>query len=457
MESIDTVNAPTESGRTPPGRRCRSGPHEAVVDALNEDGRGVARVDGKVTFIDGALPGERVLYCVEKRKRHYDHAWTVQILESSPERIEPECSYFGVCGGCSLQHMKPGAQIREKEGVLRDKFRQFGKLEAQTWLAPLAGPQWGYRRSARLGVRYVPKKGGVIVGFRERRSTYVTPLQDCPVLDQRVARLLPDLRELIAGVSCFRRLPQVEVVCGDDDAALVFRHLEPFTDADREALAAFGRTRDVRIYHQPGGPDTVSPLWPVRPAPLSYRLPEFHLTIEFEPTQFIQVNADVNRRMVARAVGLLDPKTEDSVLELFCGLGNFTLALARRSGHVLGVEANEALVTAGRRNARVNELGNAEFLRADLYEEPHAQSFWRDRPFDKLLLDPPRGGAMEVLKALPGSGLQRIVYVSCNPATLARDAEYLVNCRGYQMTHAGVMDMFPHTAHVESIAAFEKR
>jgi 23S rRNA (uracil1939-C5)-methyltransferase len=426
----------------------------AKVDTLNDDGRGVARVDGKVTFIDGAIPGERVSIVIESAKRHYDHARVDRIIEASPDRVTPECEHFGVCGGCSLQHLSPQAQIREKEAVLRERLQRFGGVTAERWFSPITGPAWHYRRSARLGVRDVPKKGGVLIGFRERHSRFITPLADCRILDRRVSDLLPELTALVSGLSCKSRIPQVEISCGDEGAALVFRHLEPLTDRDSELLAAFGRRHDIQIFTQEGGPASVRPLWPDPSPALSYRLPEFDLALEFRPTDFIQVNGEMNRRMVSRAISLLDPGPSDSVLDLFCGIGNFTLALARRAGGVVGVESEARLIQRARENAMRNAIANAEFRCVDLYDETQARDLWRLMKVDKVLLDPPRGGAMEVLKHMPEKGPERIVYVSCNPVTLARDAEYLVNFRHYRLVQAGVMDMFPHTSHVESMAVF---
>ncbi|MCC6303459.1 MAG: 23S rRNA (uracil(1939)-C(5))-methyltransferase RlmD [Gammaproteobacteria bacterium] len=441
--------------RGAPGAGPDAEPQLARIDTLNDDGRGVARVDGKVSFIDGALPGELVRYRVLKGKRNFDQGELVEILEASPHRVAPACEHFGVCGGCSLQHLEATAQIAEKERILRDKLRQFGGVEPEHWLPALTGPVWGYRRSARLGVRNVPKKGGIIIGFRERRSSYLTPLYACHTLDARAARLLPALVGLITGLSCRDRIPQLEVACGDDEVALVFRHLEAFTATDLARLSDFGREHGVRVYLQPRGPESVTALEPSDPSPLSYHLPEFEVAIHFRPTDFIQVNAGINRRMVAQAVALLDPRPGETVVDLFCGLGNFTLPLARRAARVTGVEAERRLVLGARDNAARNGIVNAEFRQADLYDEAQARDFWAGASFDKLLIDPPRSGAMEVLKLLPGDGPRRLVYVSCNPATLARDAEYLVNSHGYRLTRAGVMDMFPHTNHVESIAVFE--
>lgn len=436
--------------------RTVSEPHTVTIDALSDDGRGVTRIDGKVTFVDGALPGETVSARVLRKQRSYNQAITLEVLTPSPERIDPACHHFGVCGGCSLQHFDPAAQIRDKQAQLQTMLHKSGGVEAGEWLEPLTGPLWHYRRSARLGVRNVPKKGGVIVGFRERRSSYINPTRECHVLDERVARLLPDLPSLIEGLSCNRRIPQIEVVCGDDEAALIVRHLEPLTPADCEALVAFARARSIRLYLQPSGPESVTPLWPQTPGPLHYRLPEFDVTIRFVPSDFIQVNADINRRMVARAIELLAPGADDRVLDLFCGLGNFSLPLARRAGHVIGVESDQQLVDNARANAEYNAVANTEFRRVDLYDEQQAKDLLQSTPVDRMLLDPPRTGAIEVLNHLPRSGLPRIVYVSCNPATLARDAEILVNVAGYRLARAGVMDMFPHTNHVESIAVFER-
>jgi 23S rRNA (uracil1939-C5)-methyltransferase len=428
----------------------------ATVESLTHEGLGVARVDGKAAFIEGALPGEQVRARITKRRKSYDLARTEEILQCSPERVEPRCGYFGVCGGCSMQHLHSEAQLPAKERVLRDNLQRIGKVEPDTWLAPLTGPHWGYRRKARLGVRVVEKKGGVIVGFRERNSSFITPLASCEVLDLRVSALLPALRELIAGLSQPDRIPQIEVAVSDDAVALAFRHLVPLTAADDERLTGFARTHEVQVLRQPGRPDELVPVWPAAPGPLRYALPEFGVMLEFAPADFVQVNAELNRAMVHQALTLLDPQPVDRVLDLFCGLGNFTLPLARRSGRVLGIEADAALVAKARHNADLNRIANIEFRQADLYgaEGPDP---WGAEPFDKWLLDPPRTGAIEVVKRLPADGgPRRIVYVSCNPATLSRDSEVLVHAKGYRLRAAGVMDMFPQTSHVEAMALFER-
>jgi 23S rRNA (uracil1939-C5)-methyltransferase len=402
------------------------------------------------------LPGEEVRFQVTKQRKNYDLGTTLDILRSSPARVTPRCRYFGVCGGCSLQHLRSAAQLPAKEKVLRDNLQRIGKIEPESWLPPLAGPPWGYRRKARLGVRFVKKKGGLIIGFREKAHSFITPLASCEVLDTRVSALLPALRELITDLSRPDRIPQIEVAIGDDAIALVFRHVVPLTATDDRHLAAFGESHGVQVFRQPGPPDELVPVWPENPPPLVYRLPEFDVGLEFAPTDFIQVNADLNRLMVSRAVQLLDPQPGERVLDLFCGLGNFTLPLARHAGRVLGIEADDALVAKARHNAGRNALANVEFRSGDLHHTD-APDPWGSEAFDKWLLDPPRTGAVEVVRRLPErGGPRRIVYVSCNPGTLARDSEVLVHVKGYRLAAAGVMDMFPQTSHVEAMALFER-
>jgi len=427
---------------------------EARVTGLSHDGRGVGRHDGRVVFIDQALPGELVRYRPGKRRRKVLNATLEALIEPSPERVQPPCPYFGTCGGCALQHLSPGAQLEHKHRQLADSLERLAGVAPAEYLPPLAAEPWHYRRKARLGIRYVPKKGGVLVGFRERHKSYITSLDACLVLSQALSALLPGLHELVAGLSCYQRLPQIEVAAGDNAAALVFRHLESLTQADHDRLIAFGRDHQVRILLQPGGLDTVHPLWPAEAESLYYDI-DGDLRIRFEPTDFIQVNGEQNRRLVERTLALLEPGADDAVLDLFCGVGNFTLPLARRAGRVTGVEGEPRLVRRAADNARCNGLGNAEFTAADLHAAEPA-GHWLDAGHNKLLLDPPRSGAMEVMKALPAIAPERIVYVSCNPATLARDAELLVRGHGYRLSRAGVIDMFPHTAHVESIALFER-
>lgn len=438
-------------------RRNRSAePIDMTVDveSLSNDARGVARHAGKTVFVDGALPGEKVRCRTVRRRSKYDSAIVTEVLQAAPTRVTPRCDAFGRCGGCSLQHMAADAQIQAKQQVLLDNLRHIGGLTPAALLAPLTADSWGYRRKARLGVRVVPKKGGVLVGFRERHSSYIAVMQHCEILDPRFAQLITPLRELIGQLSIANRIPQVEVAAGDDTACLVFRHLLPFTAQDIDRLAEFGRRHDVAVLLQPKGPDSVTDLDGEQPGLLSYRLPEWNLDMCFRATDFTQVNASINRQMISLALGLLDAQPGESVLDLFCGIGNFTLPLARQGASVTGIEGDAGLVAMARENAASNALTEAAFITADLYQEP-LEGSWLRKPYDRILLDPPRSGAMEVVKQLPSLHARRIVYVSCNPATLARDAQLLVNKAGYRLQAAGVMDMFPHTTHVESIAVFD--
>ncbi|MGE5240161.1 MAG: 23S rRNA (uracil(1939)-C(5))-methyltransferase RlmD [Bacteroidota bacterium] len=425
----------------------------ATVVSLSHDGRGVARLDGKTVFIEGALPGERVRFRYFNKYKNYDSGGLVDILEASPDRVTPPCPHFGVCGGCDLQHLRAELQIQAKQRIVAEQLAHLGKVEPQNWLAPITGPALDYRRRARLGVRHVPSQGGVVIGFRERRRSFIANLDTCPVLDPKIVALLPALRAVIGALSRPDRIPQIEVAVGDADFALVFRHLVPFQDRDREQLRAFGERHGAQIYTQRGGPDSALILWPSEPRGLYYRLPEFDVDIRFQPTDFVQINSAVNRAMVSQAVRLLEPKSNEQVLDLFCGLGNFTLPLARHAGQVLGVEADGDLVQRARQNAQRHGMANVEFRSADLYQETTPASWGEFRP-DKLLLDPPRSGAMEAIKALVEPLPSRIVYVSCYPATLARDSQYLVHVSGYRLEAAGVMDMFPQTSHVETMALF---
>ena len=430
----------------------------ATVTALADDARGVVRIDNKVVFVDGALPDEEIVFRITKRRRRYDWASLLEIIKPSPYRVEPPCEYFGLCGGCGMQHLDPAQQIRFKERLLGEQFSKFGHITPEQWLPPLVGEHLHYRRKARLGVKHVFKKRTVLVGFRERASSYIADMHSCKTLDARFAAMLPGLRDLIMGLNARERIPQIEIAAGDAQLALVFRHLVPLIDADRQALIDFAQQNDCQIHVQPAGPDSIVPLWPERPEPLSYQLPEYALEMRFRATDFIQVNADMNRRMIDLALGLLQLNKQDRVLDLFCGLGNFTLPLARYAATVIGVEANDSLLEHARDNARNNGLENVDFRQADLYDE-HAPVCWQASEYNKLLLDPPRDGAMQILKRItekPHDGPERIVYVSCNPVTLARDSEYLVNVAGYRLLKTGVMDMFPHTNHVESIAVFAR-
>jgi 23S rRNA (uracil1939-C5)-methyltransferase len=422
----------------------------ARVDSLSHEGRGIARIDGKVTFIDGALPGETVRIRYLRRQAKFDNAETIEVLTPSPDRVQPHCPHFGVCGGCLLQHQAPAAQIAAKQQSLTELLAHVGNVSPERWLAPLTGPLWGYRRRARLGAHFVSKQDGMLVGFREARSRFLADLHSCPILDERIGPLLPAMRELLASLSCANRIPQVEVACGDDSAALILRHLVPLSPSDLDRLAAFARQHRLQIWRQPQGPESVVPVEPAEPPALSYRLDDGSV-LEFGPTDFVQVNAAMNRRTVTQALDLLALAPTDEVLDLFCGIGNFTLPIARRAARVTGIEASETLLARARYNAARNGITNVDFRPANLYAEDVQ---WPPAQTDKLLLDPPRQGAIEILKRMPQERPSRIVYVSCYPATLARDSQYLVHVLGYRLAAAGVMDMFPHTGHVESMTLF---
>ncbi|MBS0433091.1 MAG: 23S rRNA (uracil(1939)-C(5))-methyltransferase RlmD [Proteobacteria bacterium] len=427
---------------------------ETGITGLAHDGRGVAHVQGKAVFVADALPGEQVRARIVRRHRQFDEAQCTEVLHASPERVAPRCPHHGVCGGCALQHLAPPAQIAAKQRVLAENFARIGKVEPQRWLPPLTAEPWGYRRRARLSVKHVPKKGRTLVGFRERDPRFVADLSRCEVLDPALGEKLGALGELLNALEGAAAIPQIEFSAGDDARALVFRHLQPLSGADGEKLAAFGREHGFAILLQPGGADSVHPLHP-ETVRLHYRLDEYGLDLEFAPLDFVQVNARLNGKMIGHALQLLDPQPQDRVLDLFCGLGNFSLPIARRAAWVCGVEGEAGLIERARGNALRNGIANAEFVVGDLAVDPRGAA-WTRASFDKWLLDPPRTGAAALLEHLPGDAVRRVVYVSCHPGSLARDAGTLVHRHGFTLAAAGVMDMFPHTAHVESIALFER-
>ncbi len=430
---------------------------QITIESLDHEGRGVGHLDGKTVFVDGALTGEIVVYSSYRRKPSFEQAQALRILKPSPYRVDPACPWFGICGGCSHQHLDEAAQVAAKQRVLEDCFRHIGKVQPASILPPVHGQTWGYRTRARLSVRNVPKKGGVLVGFHERRSSYVADMTSCEVLPRRMSDLLPKLRILVAGLSIRDRLPQIELALGEAVDVLVLRILESPTPADEAALRAFADRHHVQFWLQPKGPDTAYPFHPLDAPELAYSLPEFDLVMPFRPTEFTQVNHGINRMLIRRAMGLLDPRPGERVADFFCGLGNFSLPIARRGASVLGVEGSKGLVERAGENAARNGLASlTEFRVADLFQMT-PEAFAALGPFDKLLIDPPRDGAVELVKSLPDEGAPgRIVYVSCSPATLARDAAVLVHQKGYRLVSAGVANMFPHTAHVESIALFER-
>ena len=422
-----------------------------VVDTTAE-GRGVIRGAGKTVFLDGAIAGELVRYRIRKRRRNYDEAELVAVLQAAAERVEPRCAVFGTCGGCALQHIDGAAQLRLKESVLLDNLQRIGGLQPGRVLSPISGPPWGYRRKARLGVKYVAKKGRVLVGFRERHAPYVTDGSRCETLHPAVGERFAELAALIESLSLRERIPQIEVGIGDSGGALVFRVLDAPPPADLDKLREFARTMGLDIYLQPGGAETIAPLpGAAAPRALHYRLPAADVDIEFRPTDFIQVNQAVNQQMVAQAIELLAADADSRVLDLYCGLGNFSLALARHAAAVTGVEGSEAMVEQAAANAVRNGLANVNYRVADLAATAALDGLAGER-FDRVLLDPPRSGAAAVLDAIARFTPARIVYVSCHPGTLARDLQRLTAELGYRLDAAGVMDMFPQTAHVEAMA-----
>lgn len=436
-------------------------PFALDIVSLGHDGRGIARRPdgdanaGKTVFVSGALPGERVMAKQTAKSRHFDEAATVEVLSSSADRVEPRCPHFGVCGGCVLQHLAEDKQILSKQQVLIDNLQRIGHVQPGTLLPPLTDAAWGYRRKGRLSVRRVEKKDKTLVGFREADPRFVADLSVCYTVIPQIGEKLGAISALVDAMDGRRDIPQIEFIAGDATVALVFRHLQPLSERDREALTAFAQAQDFAIFLQPGGIDSVQALWP-ETVPLSFALPQWNIELNFRPLDFIQVNAGLNQKMIAKTLELLNVQPDDRVLDLFCGLGNFTLPLARVAREVVGVEGEAGLVVRARENAAHNALENVQFHAADLAQDLSGHA-WMRAGFDRLLLDPPRSGADVLLKQLPLKGLKRIVYVSCHPASLARDAGYLVNERGWKLKAAGVMDMFPHTAHVESIAVFEPK
>lgn len=427
-----------------------------LIESLDQEGRGVARLDGKAIFVDGALPGEVVEAAPYRKLPSYELAALSRLIKPSAMRVTPRCKYFGLCGGCSLQHFDARAQVAAKQRVLEDTLWHIGKVKPEEILPAIHGVPWGYRRRARLTARYVAKKGGVLVGFREKRGSYVADMTSCEVLPPHVSALLVPLREVLSRLSIRERMPQVEVALGDALDVLVLRNLAPLNEQDEALLRAFAEQHAVQLYIQPRGPDSAYPFHSGSGTDLYYTLPEFDLKIRFSPTEFTQVNHDINRVLVRRALTLLAPQPGERIADLFCGIGNFTLAIARSGASVVGIEGSAALIRGAGQNAVANGLTDAaRFMALDLFKIDRTALAGLGR-FDRLLIDPPRDGAVEVIKALDADAPARIVYVSCNAATLARDASILVHAKNYRMRAAGVVNMFPHTSHVESIAVFEK-
>jgi 23S rRNA (uracil1939-C5)-methyltransferase len=432
--------------------RIASPPEQGTVAALTHDGEGIIR-EGKAAFVGGALPGEVIRFRRLRSHRGHDEGQLLEVLAASADRVTPRCAHFGVCGGCALQHLAAERQIELKEQQLRDALERVAKVSARAWLPPLCGPQWGYRRRARLGARYVPKKGRVVVGFRERLAPYIAALEHCDVLSPPVGALIAPLSVMLTGLATRESIPQIEVAIAENVTALVFRVLCALPDGDIAALREFAKQHSVRIYLQTGGPGSVAPLDAVAALqPLRYALPEFDVAYDFLPTDFVQINAVINAAMVARVVSLLELDSQSRVLDLYCGLGNFTLPLARRAGAVVGIEGDAALVERARHNAHMNGLSNAQFVTADLTQSLPLNAPYLAGGFSHVVLDPPRAGALDVMPTIAHLAPHKVAYISCHPGSLARDIAVLVHDFGFELSAAGVLDMFPHTAHVESLA-----
>jgi 23S rRNA (uracil1939-C5)-methyltransferase len=427
----------------------------AIIESLDHEGRGITHVDGKAIFIEGALPGEKVGYSSYRKKPTYEMAQVDGILKASPARVTPQCQHFGMCGGCAMQHFDFVAQVAAKQRVLEDNLWHIAKLKPETMLPPIYGPAWGYRHKARLRARYVPQKGRVLVGFNEKHSSFVANMQSCEVLPPHLSALIVPLQDLLIQLSIRDSMPQIEVAIGEHVTVLVLRILQPLEPRDEAPLREFAERHNIQFWLQPKGPETATPFHPLDAPALTYSLPEFDLVYPFMPTEFTQVNPHINRVMVRRAMALLDPQPGERIADFFCGLGNFTLPIARKGAKVIGLEGSAALVRRALQGAEHNGLtAMTEFSEVDLFKV-ETKDIAALGHFDKWLIDPPRDGAVDLIKALPEEGgPSRIVYVSCNPSTLARDAGFLA-FKGYQLKAAGVINMFPHTAHVESMAVFE--
>ena len=435
-------------------RKVKPKVYEISIESLSNEGRGISHYDDKIIFTRGALPGERVIASRSLSRAKYEEADVVDILESSPDRIEPKCDVYGICGGCSFQHLSSKNQINAKQSWLKSAFMGQAKIEPKKWLQPLQVESWGYRRKARLGVRYVAKKEKVLVGFRERKSSFITVMSRCEVLHPSLGDNLELLGECIGKLSIKKHVPQIEVAIAELDTILILRHLEPMTKGDESILKEYGDKLGITWYTQSGGLETIKPL--VEPVNLTYSITDHNIEMSFLPNDFTQVNFALNQKMINLAIELLDLNSEDEVIDLFCGLGNFTLPISRYVNKIVGIEGDRGLVERAKANADANEITNASFYKADLFEDVSGFEWFRGQKYNKALIDPARTGAIEIVELLPKLGIERLVYVSCNPATLARDTARLIEL-GFSLMSAGVMDMFPQTAHVESIALFIRK
>lgn len=437
-------------------RKLQVEPSVATIESLSHDGRGIAHVNGKITFIQNALPGEIVIFKYTTQHRSYDEAYAFKIENRSKHRERPPCPHYYICGGCSMQHMKPEAQIEHKEKVLLDQLKHFGNVVPKEILSPLIGPTTGYRQKARLGIRYVPKKeNSVLVGFREKNGNFIAEMDSCEILNPRIGKAIHEFRLLFDGLKMREFIPQMEIACAEDKIAIILRHLSNLPDEDSEKLINYAKEKKFDLYFQSGGPETVKKIWPQdNDEWMKYELFDHEVELLFHPMDFTQVNHAINRQMVNRAIALLDPQREDCILDLFCGVGNFTIPMAQYCKQVVGVEVDQTMVSRCCRNVEHNNIKNVEFYEADLTKE--ISTFpWTEKKYNKILLDPPRTGALELMPYFKGVNAPKIVYISCNPATLARDVGELAK-QGYTLEKVGIMDMFPHTSHVESIALLTK-
>ena len=435
-------------------RKLKNKVYEIEIEALSHEGRGISHIDNKVIFTRGALPGEKVIASRTLSRAKYEEADVVEVIEPSLDRIDAKCSVYGICGGCSFQHLSSLNQISAKHDWLQSAFMGQSKVQPKEWLEPIQVESWGYRRKARLGVRYVAKKEKVLVGFRERKSSFVTVMSRCEVLHPSLGDNLEILSECIEALSIKEHVPQIEVAIAEKDTILILRHLQPLNENDEKVLIDYAKKLSITWYLQSGGLDTIKPL--KNPVQLTYSIPKHNIEMSFLPNDFTQVNFELNKKMIDLALGLLDLNENDDVIDLFCGLGNFTLPISRYANKVVGIEGDQGLVERAKANAEQNNITNALFYKADLFEDVSGFEWFRGKNYNKALIDPSRTGAIEIVELLPKLNIERLVYVSCNPATLARDTAKLISL-GFSLESAGVMDMFPQTAHVESIALFVRK
>ena len=435
-------------------RKLKNKVYEIEIESLSHEGRGISHIDNKVIFTRGALPGEKVIASRTLSRAKYEEADVVEVIEPSLDRIDAKCSVYGICGGCSFQHLSSLNQISAKHDWLQSAFMGQSKVQPKEWLEPIQVESWGYRRKARLGVRYVAKKEKVLVGFRERKSSFVTVMSRCEVLHPSLGDNLEILSECIEALSIKDHVPQIEVAIAEKDTILILRHLQPLNENDEKVLIDYAKKLSITWYLQSGGLDTIKPL--KNPVQLTYSIPKHNIEMSFLPNDFTQVNFELNKKMIDLALDLLDLNENDDVIDLFCGLGNFTLPISRYANKVVGIEGDQGLVERAKANAEQNNITNALFYKADLFEDVTGFEWFRGKNYNKALIDPSRTGAIEIVELLPKLNIERLVYVSCNPATLARDTAKLISL-GFSLESAGVMDMFPQTAHVESIALFVRK